>query len=435
MSNALALAGVTAVIRDLLDTGLIDHQVTDALGAGVTVSATAPDTIALTGDNRSPQLNLFLHQVTPNPGWRNADLPSRDSQGRRLTNPPLGLDLHYLLTAYGVDDLQAEVLLGYGMHLLHETPVLSRDAIRMALDPPTVNGSILPTTFQALRASTLADQVEQIKITPESLDGEAMSRLWSALQAHYRPTASYLVTVVLIEAERATRSALPVLTRGPIDPTTQRERGVQAHGDLIPPFPEIMELRPPGGQVSARLSDVVQVAGHHLDGTGRAVRLRNQRLNVDLEVAAMPAGGFSTMSFTVPNTTAALPAGPYDVSALVLRPGETDRRSTNDLTLSVAPEITTALPMSVGRDAQGTAVIGITCKPEVRPRQRVSLIVGGREVPADAHAAQTDTLTFRLPKAQTGTFLLRLRVDGVDSSLVNRAVQPPVFFNHRITIS
>ena len=37
MSNALAIAGVSAVLKDLLDSGLIDHQVTDALGAGVTV--------------------------------------------------------------------------------------------------------------------------------------------------------------------------------------------------------------------------------------------------------------------------------------------------------------------------------------------------------------------------------------------------------------
>ena len=35
-------------------------------------------------------------------------------------------------TAYGVDDFQAEILLGYAMHLLHERPVLDRAAIRRA---------------------------------------------------------------------------------------------------------------------------------------------------------------------------------------------------------------------------------------------------------------------------------------------------------------
>ena len=48
MSNALAIAGVTAVLRDLLDSGLIDHEVTDAMGQGVSVTAVAPDPITTT---------------------------------------------------------------------------------------------------------------------------------------------------------------------------------------------------------------------------------------------------------------------------------------------------------------------------------------------------------------------------------------------------
>ena len=39
MSNALAIAGVSAVVRDLLNNGFIDHRVTDAMGQGVTVTA------------------------------------------------------------------------------------------------------------------------------------------------------------------------------------------------------------------------------------------------------------------------------------------------------------------------------------------------------------------------------------------------------------
>jgi len=80
MSNALAIAGVTAVIKDLLDSGLIDHAITDTLGAGVTVTTQAPDTVSL-DSQVAPQLNLFLHQVTPNVAWRNAALPSRDAGG------------------------------------------------------------------------------------------------------------------------------------------------------------------------------------------------------------------------------------------------------------------------------------------------------------------------------------------------------------------
>ncbi|MGZ8323641.1 MAG: Pvc16 family protein, partial [Rhodoplanes sp.] len=66
-------------------------------------------------------------------------MPSRSGTGgERLTNAPLALDLHYVMIAYGRADFQAEILLGYGMHLLHERPVLDRAAIRRALNPTPI---------------------------------------------------------------------------------------------------------------------------------------------------------------------------------------------------------------------------------------------------------------------------------------------------------
>src|SRR5262249_35690352 len=115
MSSALAIAGVTAVIKDLLDNGLID-QVIPVIGAQFKTSAVPPTTIQL-GSDQSPQLNLFMWQATPNAAWRNMGYPPRDAKGNRIGNPPLALDLHYLLTAYGSTDLQAEILLGYAMQL------------------------------------------------------------------------------------------------------------------------------------------------------------------------------------------------------------------------------------------------------------------------------------------------------------------------------
>ena len=38
----------------------------------------------LTGAKEASQLNLFLYLVTPNPGWRNVGLPSRDGQGQSV---------------------------------------------------------------------------------------------------------------------------------------------------------------------------------------------------------------------------------------------------------------------------------------------------------------------------------------------------------------
>jgi hypothetical protein len=211
MSSALAIAAVTAVLKNLLDNRLIEQGVATSLG-DVTVSALPPDRIA-TGADEHSQLNLFLYRVTPNSGWRNRSAAARNGnngsnaehkEAAGASKPvPLALDLHYLLTAYGEQDLQAEILLGYGMQLLHEAGTLQRETIHNALAVTSPNGSaaVLPPARAALAAANLADQVEQIEVVPEFLSTDEVSKLWSTLQARYRPSAAYKVSTVLISAE------------------------------------------------------------------------------------------------------------------------------------------------------------------------------------------------------------------------------------------
>ncbi len=428
MSNALAIAGVTAVIRDLLDSGLIDHKVTDAMGQGVAVTASAPDTIAIQGTDLKPQLNVFLHQATPNAAWRNMGLPSRNNDGARLANPPLALDLHYLVTAYGAGDLQAELLLGYAMQLLHETPVLSRDAIRTALNPPNapVDGGSLPAVYQALRASDLADQYEQIRITPAPMNTEEMSKLWSALQAHYRPTSAYHVSVVLIEAARGTRSTLPVLVRH-----------VDARPDLMPAFPTLDEIAAPNQQAGVQPGDVITLRGHHLDGTNHALLLSHPRLGLDHDLPLAASASEREVTFVLPGILPAWFAAGHWLAALqLLRPGESEPRASSQLPLAIVPRLTglTNPPQKFTPDANGVATVTLGCAPQVQPRQRASLLLGNREVLADDHPAATSSLAFTIADAPVGIHRIRLRVDGVDSELVDRVAKPPAFLDRRIEI-
>ena len=43
-----------------------------------------------------------------------------------------------------------------------------------------------------------------MSVSPEFTSSEEMSRLWSALQARYRPSATYKVSTVLLEADKET---------------------------------------------------------------------------------------------------------------------------------------------------------------------------------------------------------------------------------------
>jgi hypothetical protein len=436
VSNALALAGVTAVLRDLLDSGIIENKVTDAMGAGVTVSALPPDSIKLDDATAKPRLNLFLHQVTPNAGWRNAGYPTHDAAGRRIGAVPLALDLHYLLTAYGQSELQAEVLLGYAMQLLHETPVLAREAIRLSLNPPNppVTGTTLPSVYQALRASDLADQIELIKISPETMNTEELSKLWAALQAHYRPTATYQVSVVLIDGRRPRRSTLPVLTRGGWDPALNREGGPTVQASLVSPFPQIEDIVLPSQRSAAHLGDIVALQGDNLDGTAHALRLMLPRLSAVQTVSTAIEATAARVRFFLPSDPAILPAGLYTVAVELVRPGETAVRQTNQLALPIAPQIT-VLPSPLALDADGNLTVTPTCIPTLRPSQVVSLMLGGREAVAEPFSAPTGTPTFKFTALPPGSYRARMRVDGVDSVTIDRTTTPPSFTGPTLVVT
>ncbi|MEQ8651704.1 MAG: DUF4255 domain-containing protein [Kiloniellales bacterium] len=436
MSNALAIAGVTAVLRDLLNDGLINHNVAGVVGSTVSVSVGPPDRVLSNGDSETSQLNLFLYQVTPNSGWRNEALPSRDGSGRnRLTNPPLALDLHYLLSAYSGADLHGEILLGYGAQLLHETPVLSRAAIRTALTPSPDVGTTLPPALRALADCGLAEQVEQIKITPNQLDGEQMSQLWSATQSSYRPSAAYRASVVLIEAVEPSVAALPVLSRGPVDPLSGRDRGVAVQSGLVPALPTLESVQPAGSQTVVQLGQSVTLSGHHLAGSGREVVLRNDRFGIDETIAANAGSADDAIVFTIPPAAAAdVPVGIYEVFARLTRPGESDPRVTNSLSLLIAPEIS-GLPISIPADGAGTASFSLAFTPSLRAGQSVDLLLGQAAVQPEAFTAPVASLDFVIDEAPLGDHLARLRIDGIESPIIDRSATPPVFLNRRIEIT
>jgi hypothetical protein len=427
MSTSLAIASVTAVLKDLLNNGLIDHDLAASVG-DVVVTALPPDRID-TGDGAErSQLNLFLYQVTPNPGWRNVGLPARDARGDRLTNPPLALDLHYLLTAYGAKDLHCEILLGYGMQLLHETPVLVRDAIRRALAPPSpIDGSGLPASLQALSASDLAEQVEQIKIVPVALTTEEISRLWTAFQAKYRPTAAYQVSVVLIESRQATRAALPVRARNlyvePLrDPVIERVLSQTADGAPILPDQPIL-------------------AGHNLV-------LEGQRLRSDHAVVTVGGIQATTTEVTdariVARIPASLPAGVQGIQVRhdvmmgtpeVLHAGA----SSNISAFVLRPRIDAVAPTTPG-------VVRLSVAPPVGPLQRVVLMLNELGAPSSRLAraytfhvptrppadAPSSTVDVPWRDVGSGTYLVRTQVDGAESPLradaTGRYDQPQVTF-------
>jgi hypothetical protein len=415
MSNALAIAGVTATLQYLLN--LVYNSPGAVMGA-VSISALAPDIVQTSfasGASTPLHVNLFLHQIGHNPSWRNIGLPSLAGDGSTLLQTaPLALDLHYLLTAYASEDTQAEALLGFAVLMLHENAILPRGQIRTAL-------SGLPSTnplASVLSASGLADQVEMIKVTPSTLGREEMAWLWTALKADYRPTYCFQVSVVLIEPQAATTVALPVLSR-----SITAQAGPPA---------QITEVQPPQGQMAATPGQIVTVVGQSLAGANQAI-LINQRLGIKPPAITLTPVSDTSVSFTVPDVPASVPAGVYSLSLLFVSSGA-QVQSTNSLPMPVAPSILTTPAPAATANSSGTLVT-LSCKPQVLPNQNVSLSVGSNSVPAVAFESPTASLSFQFPTIAAGSYLLRLRVDGVESPVsVNWSATPPAFTGPFLTV-
>lgn len=407
MSNEFAIAAVTRTLRNLLN-GIINGDFNglpeDTKPTAEILVTTLPLDKVLNGNETRNQINLFLYHVTPNAAWRNMDLPHRVKPGE-TGYPPLALNLHYIITAYGQDnnELIGHLLLGMAMRILHDHSVLSRTEIETAL-----------------ALSELHEQIERIRITPQPVSLDEISKLWTGFQSEYRLSAAYEVSVVLIESTRPTKTPLPVLTRGPDD------RGVIVQPDLIPPLPTLEEVLPPNQQPSARLGDILTLSGHHLEGDSIIVRFMNSRLTDAIEVVPLPGGTATEITVQLPNEPGNWIAGFYTLTVVISWVGEPDR-TTNELSFSLAPRILNIAPDPAIRDADDNVTLTVICSPEVRPGQRAALLLGDREILAQPHPAQTDTLTFVVMSTSPGEHFVRLRIDGVDSLLVDRTVTPPVF--------
>ncbi|HEV2737527.1 MAG TPA: DUF4255 domain-containing protein [Candidatus Elarobacter sp.] len=409
MSNALAIAAVTTTLQAILQQSImLDPDFND-------VSVTIQPLDLARGKNTNNQLNLFLYMVARNAAWVNADMPRQVKPGESSISP-LPLNLYFLLTAFGRDDDTAQAfsheLLGLAMRTLYDNPILSSADIRSA-------------TQATLARNDLDQQLEHVRITLHPLTIDELSKLWTGFSMQYRLSAAYEAAVTLIESTRVARAPLPVLTRGP------KDQGISAQGDLTPPLPTLSSIALPKQQPSALLGDVITLAGVHLDGTNVGVRFNHALWTAPVERPPLAGGSATALSVQIPNAPADWPAGFYNVEVLVQRAGESFRRVTNQLSFSVAPSAT-VVPLAAA--ANTPVVYTATVSPEVRPAQVAMLMLGAQEFLADRLAVQGPTLTFSatLP---ADVYWVRLRVDGVDTLLVDRTKTPPVYAAQQVTVT
>ena len=134
------------------------------------------------------RLTLYLYRVTVNEHQRQ-QRPERMSPEQQA---PLGLDLHFLLTAWA-GNAQDELLpLAWAMRQLYLHPILDASS----LSPEAAWGP---------------DEV--VQIIPSELSTEDMMRIWDALDPPYRLSVSYIARLVRLDPDTIADSAPVVATR------------------------------------------------------------------------------------------------------------------------------------------------------------------------------------------------------------------------------
>jgi hypothetical protein len=408
MSAPTAIATVTAVLQ---------HMLTQAT-SGADVS-TKPPSAARNGGNGN-QLNLFLYATHINSALSNMPLPGQVRNGENAA-PPLALVLHYLLTAYGAndDDIAGQTLLGQAMSALHDHPLLGMADIE----------GIAPD-------SALQRQIERLRITPEVLSLDDMSKLWSSFQTEYRLSTGYQISVLLIDSSRAASAALPVLRRGELD------RGARVSAAA---GPVLTGLRFADEKPAAQLGEAVALLGEQLSGDNLTVRLHHASLADPLDLTPEAERSVNELQVRLPGqgddpaVGATWPAGFYTLSLVVQRP-DLPAWTTNALAMPLAPRITGINPASA---PAGDVTLAVECLPQVRPEQRVLLIFGNRTfapdlivLPGDPSAASSLTFQITNAAARPEPYVLRLRVDGVDSIPVDFTGPVPRFADdQKVTIT
>ncbi|MBN2385422.1 MAG: DUF4255 domain-containing protein [Anaerolineales bacterium] len=439
MSNYLSIAAVTEAFRQVLQEAAGDSGV-----AGATATAVRPTSGINDGQPGNPPVagvNLFLYQVTPNGTFRNADAPTRRSDGSLYTPTRAAYDLHYLLTFYGAESsLEPQRVLGNVLRVMNSVPILTRkrlEGIKMSL--------------AFLAAANVETEVERIRISMNPLNLEELSKLWSVFfQATYHLSVAFQASVVFIDGSEVAQPALPVLSRNLyVRPFEQ------------PQIEQVLSHPTPTGET---LADRPIVVGDTLVLRGRQLRGEVTRVRIgELEISPVEVAE-NQIKFVLdmpPFPAQSLRAGVQGVQVvqhlMMGTPQSEHAGFESNVAAFVLRPVVTALAVPVSSQlVDGVTLcsndVTLNFTPRLGVRQRLVLLLNEYDPPGNRPAwayrfevaftppnpADTSlaSLVTRVVDVAAGDYLVRIQVDGAESPL-DPGPDPrnPFYVDPRVTIA
>jgi hypothetical protein len=351
------------------------------------------------------RLNVYLYHLSENAFLKNQEIPGNGHPGG-YGHPPLSLNLHYIFTALahtetgGDADMQAQLVLGDAMRVLHDYSVISANLMQ------------LKSPGKTILDLSLLDEFEQIKLTLQPKSLEEISKIWTALpRVNFRRSVTYEVSVVQIESQQQRTSGPPV-----------RQRRVYALPMRSPQIDEVFVQPPPfpGAKIAAaQEGETLRITGHNLHAPNTFVTIDG----VPVTIAALQDDHIDMV----------VPPGQFTIGLHSLQvvqkvalttihgqpPALHNASSSNVVGFQLLPAITG--PAGSG----GPGVISVPVTPAVTARQQRMLLLGDHVVPGVPTQPSDPPTTnglFQLPQPPnepipSGAYLMRVRVDGAESRL------------------
>lgn len=240
MSDASVIKDVSDTLRSILDnhfnpTGSAGGGNPAGVGAPVTVTVDSPQRSAAGDDLR---VNLYLYHILQDESRRNTGprvpVPGPPVPGPQLTTSfiaePLPLKLYYMVTAFAPDGGTEHRLIGEAIQAFYANRVLA---------PAVLQGN--------LRASNIKS--DHIQLVMLNQDLETLHRIWGNFQEALRPSATFEVEGIYLDA-------FPELPEA-----DRTRRNVQTRAIDIVAIPYLVDLAPR----AARRGDTVRLYGANLD--------------------------------------------------------------------------------------------------------------------------------------------------------------------------
>ena len=399
MSNFLAVATVSAALQRLLT-----PRVSAAVG-GAEVWVDRSDV-----KRQKSGVNIYLYRTSLDSVRRNEDLPARTSDGAVLrARPQVAVSLHYLLTFHGKDDeLIPQRLLGTTLAALHTHPILGKDLI----DAVTTEATASPPTHAYLALNDLVDAEEAVRVSPDPMSLDELSKLWSVFfQSPYQLSATFVASAVRLEEPTTTPIAAPPVL----------EPQLTVRGMLKPTI--ISALNAAGPREPVASTSVLRIAGSGLRGDRTLVRVGPSELSpqtTDIQATAVQVAlsGADQLRAGLQPVVVAHEWLVGDTPGAA-RGGETS----NSVGVMVVPQVTlnvTATTMTLTSDL----TVGRNQQVTVSLLHRTS---GATMRQVDVSALTADTTTISVPKPVAGADLpadqygVALNVDGAQSPVTRNA--------------